>query len=612
MATARAWPAWFAMAALAALIAAPHPAGAASRRAERAVEAVAPRDAGAPIMAIVSLKSQQITIYDADGWILRAPVSSGQKGRETPAGVFSVIQKEAEHHSNLYDDASMPHMQRITWSGIALHGGPLPGYPASHGCVRMPYGFAERLFEKTRLGMRVIIAPGDAAPVEIAHPALFSPNPDAGAHAAALAAEAAEAARKADEARIAAVTAAREAARATVPVRRLENLKARAEAQLAAAEAALGAALSDEAKARAEDAKAKAAAKVAELQAQWDAAKAELQPKLDAVAPAREAAAAAESARAAATKAAREAARELEPVSVFISRKTQRLYVRRGFEPILESPVTILDADRPIGTHVFTAVARTDTGLRWSARVEACAADEPRPSRSAYASAAKSALDRIVIPQDVLDRIAPTASPRASLIISDEALSPETGKGTEFVAVLSNEPQGGLAMRQHPASPKSPTRAGATWGWNSDMRLSATASTLGVRSSGLRFLAGELGRLAPAARRPSDGRPQKPAAAALLRSEATQLLRPQNRAAARPLQRAAATPSKEGAGVFQTFGFHPPSGGHQCNRVRASRIEAGPDRHRISPQGGHVPSIWHYVSGCLRDASRYLPAAVAD
>ena len=101
-------------------------------------------------MAIVSLRNQRVTVYDANGWILRAPVSSGQKGRETPAGIFSVIQKEAEHYSNLYDDAYMPHMQRITWSGIALHGGPLPGYPASHGCVRMPYDFAERLFDETK------------------------------------------------------------------------------------------------------------------------------------------------------------------------------------------------------------------------------------------------------------------------------------------------------------------------------------------------------------------------------------------------------------------------------------------------------------------------------
>ena len=124
-------------------------------------------------MAIVSIKSQQVTIYDADGWILRAPVSTGIKGRETPAGVFSVVEKDKDHHSNLYDDASMPNMQRITWSGIALHGGPLPGYAASHGCVRMPYDFAEKLFDKTQVGMRVIIAPNDAEPVEFSDPVLF-------------------------------------------------------------------------------------------------------------------------------------------------------------------------------------------------------------------------------------------------------------------------------------------------------------------------------------------------------------------------------------------------------------------------------------------------------
>ena len=428
-----------AAAALAALIALPDPADAVKRHgrhAERAAETAAPRPAGAPIMAIVSIKSQRVTIYDADGWILRAPVSTGQRGRETPAGVFSVIQKEKDHYSNLYDDAYMPNMHRITWSGIALHGGPLPGHPASHGCIRLPYGFAGRLFETSSVGMRVIIAPGDATPVEIAHPALFSPKPDAGAHAAALAAEAAEAGRKADAARTAAATAAREAARARMPMRTLENLKARAEAELARAEAALEAANSDEAKAKAADAKAKAEAKVADLKAQWDAAMAELQPKLDAAASTKEAAAAAESARAAAAKAAREAARELEPVSIFISRKAQRLYVRRGFEPVLDVPVTIRDADRPIGTHVFTAVARTDAALRWTAVALNDMSD------------AKSALDRIVIPPEVLGRIAPTTAPRSSLIISDEALSRETGKGTEFVAVLSEEPQGGLAMRR--------------------------------------------------------------------------------------------------------------------------------------------------------------------
>ena len=100
-----------------------------------------------------------MTFYDADGWILRAPVSTGTTGRETPAGVFAVIEKDKDHHSTMYDDAWMPNMLRITWNGIALHGGPLPGYAASHGCVRMPFDFAAKVFDKAQIGMRVIIAP---------------------------------------------------------------------------------------------------------------------------------------------------------------------------------------------------------------------------------------------------------------------------------------------------------------------------------------------------------------------------------------------------------------------------------------------------------------------
>src|SRR6516162_9483021 len=173
-----------ALVSLAALIAANKPGDAASIRKEQWAES---RPVGEPIMAIVSLRDQQITVYDAKGWIVRAPVSSGQKGRETPAGIFSVLQKEAEHYSNLYDDAYMPHMQRLTWTGIALHGGPLPGYPASHGCIRVPYDFAERLFETTALGMRVIVAPGNAAPVAIDHPALFQPKAGPSAAAASAA-----------------------------------------------------------------------------------------------------------------------------------------------------------------------------------------------------------------------------------------------------------------------------------------------------------------------------------------------------------------------------------------------------------------------------------------
>ena len=123
------------------------------------------------MLAVVAIKEQWITVYDADGPILRAPISSGQTGLG-PIGVFSILQKEAEHYSNRYDDASMPFMERITWSGIALHAGALPGHPASHGFIRLPYGFAERLFGLTKLGMRVVVTRNNVAPVAISHPAL--------------------------------------------------------------------------------------------------------------------------------------------------------------------------------------------------------------------------------------------------------------------------------------------------------------------------------------------------------------------------------------------------------------------------------------------------------
>src|SRR3954463_10952516 len=138
-----------ALAAMAALTALTSGAAAKQARPAPSIEVMAPREAGEPIMAIVSIKSQQVSFYDADGWIMRAPVSTGVKERETPAGVFAVVEKDKDHHSSMYDDAWMPNMQRITWNGVALHGGPLPGYAASHGCVRMPYGFAEKLFDKT-------------------------------------------------------------------------------------------------------------------------------------------------------------------------------------------------------------------------------------------------------------------------------------------------------------------------------------------------------------------------------------------------------------------------------------------------------------------------------
>jgi multidrug efflux pump subunit AcrA (membrane-fusion protein) len=231
-------------------------------------------------------------------------------------------------------------------------------------------------------------------------------------------------------------------------MRKLELAKTRADAALAVAEKALAAAKTDQAKARGEDQKQKAAAKVEDLQTQLDAAKANAKSKLDAAAAAQDAAKAAETKKADAAKAASDAKLALEPVSVFISRATQKLYVRRNthkpapdgggevFDASIEVPVAIRNPEKRIGTHVFTAMARGDAGLRWTA-VTIDDADD-----------AKDALDRITIPQDVLDRIGPTALPRSSIVVSDEPLSAETNYRTEFVAVLSNQPQGGFITRE--------------------------------------------------------------------------------------------------------------------------------------------------------------------
>jgi hypothetical protein len=245
-------------------------------------------------MAIVSLENQRVTVYDNDGWIMRAPVSSGRKGYETPTGIYALIQKEVEHYSNLYEDGYMPFMQRITWSGIALHGGPLPGYPASHGCVRMPLEFAERLFDQTRIGMRVIVARNDPVPVEFRHPVLatidgariseaaMDPSTPPMAFSGAVpparsrpclqsiavqrAAEAKAAAARADATRLESVKKTLENSRISAAVHLAEPTKSRLELQVNVAQTALEAANSPEAQQAAEEAKAKMVAKLGRRQ----------------------------------------------------------------------------------------------------------------------------------------------------------------------------------------------------------------------------------------------------------------------------------------------------------------------------------------------------------
>jgi hypothetical protein len=496
------------------------PASAKNRRELAGDGVVASRPAGAPVMAIVSLSQQRVTVYDMDGPILQAPVSTGQTGYETPAGIYSVLEKKAEHYSNLYDDASMPFMQRLTWSGIALHAGVLPGYPASHGCIRMPLGFAERLFDRTKVGMRVIIVRDDISPAELVHPALFMPSsgeagvggpgptpglvpgdgatrvatasaePPAGpllglrALAAARSREAAGAAKKAEETRSAARNATIEAARASKAIRRAEAVKARAELQARQAEQLSGPEGSAAAE-RAQQAKGATAAALAAAQKQLESVQAEMQHKVDLALQLREQAKNAQEASAAAQEEAKEAARKLSPVSVFISRATQRLYVRQAREPLFESEVAIAHAERPLGTYVFTALAYTDgeVDLRWSAVSMyqdhgASASEVKRRDRQAAATpadlaGAKLALERIAIPAEARARISEVVSPGSTLIVSDEPLSRETGKGTDFIVLMSTEPQGGIKIRRRtPTAPEvryryqRPPYGNSPFGWS--------------------------------------------------------------------------------------------------------------------------------------------------
>src|SRR6185369_7893749 len=127
-----------------------------------------------PLIIAVSIDQQKVRVYDANGLYAESPVSTGMKGHPTPMGVFSVIQKHRLHHSNIYSNAPMPYMQRITWSGVAMHAGVLPGYPASHGCIRMPMAFAVKMWNWTKMGARVIITPGEITPASFSHPLLVA------------------------------------------------------------------------------------------------------------------------------------------------------------------------------------------------------------------------------------------------------------------------------------------------------------------------------------------------------------------------------------------------------------------------------------------------------
>jgi hypothetical protein len=448
------------------------------RRAEP-VAAANPAGPAAPLIAIASLNGQHITVYAGTEKIARSAISSGMSGHRTPTGVFSILQRNRYHESNIYSGAPMPYMQRLTWSGIALHEGNVPGYPASHGCVRLPSGFAQQLWGLGKLGMRVIIAPDAPVPFLIEHDRLptpiFSPareltveeqeaqraravrgarrtlplfalvSPAMAATDARLRMlnpiEAAEVEKR--RAALAAVDAAQvlierrqSAARAsageddaTADLREAERDIDDLERLLAEAQRRHGVVQSEEDRIQ-------TAASVSVVQEEIEAARRVRDERIAARRSASDAAfAAAHTARDAereaekAEFAAKSAQVGTEPVSVFVSRKAGRVFVRQGFTPLLEGDVTIADADRPIGTHVFTAIAVKGDGgeMQWSA--------VSVPEQGTAGLSARQALDRIELAPDIAAEVGRRVWTGATLIISDHGISSETGKGTDFVVL---------------------------------------------------------------------------------------------------------------------------------------------------------------------------------
>jgi peptidoglycan hydrolase-like protein with peptidoglycan-binding domain len=169
---------WLGVGALAVIIAAA-PADAKKRNPDKAKpdNGIADLDTSEPMVLVVSLKQQKLDIYRGTTLVTTSQVSTGMPGHATKAGIFSILEKQRFHHSNIYSGAPMPWMNRITWSGTALHAGVVPGYPASHGCIRLPFSFAPKLFKITTVGDNVIVARDRPVPQLIEHPALFQPLP---------------------------------------------------------------------------------------------------------------------------------------------------------------------------------------------------------------------------------------------------------------------------------------------------------------------------------------------------------------------------------------------------------------------------------------------------
>ena len=360
-----------------------------------------------PLQIVISIKKQQLTLYAGGQAVAHSQVSTGVPGHPTPQGIFSIIQKQIYHESNLYSSAPMPYMQRITWSGVAMHQGVVPGRPASHGCIRLPAAFAKRLWSITKIGARVIIAQDDVALAEIASPRLsaLAPSGDISAEAPL------------DKVRFATANMSDAPLKGSIDAApTVRSADARVEDVI---DQVVRGGMTDIASHSSDE-------EIAPPEKGGTLAS----PKDPLLRPG--------------------------PISVYISRKTGKLYVRKGFDEVFDAPVTIAQPERPLGTHVFTALQGDQSRLRWNvvslpiehivkkgkyvmtttARGEPLRRElEPPEYAVALPGNPNEALERIAIPDSALARMAELMSAGATLIVSDLGPSHETGRGTDFIVL---------------------------------------------------------------------------------------------------------------------------------------------------------------------------------
>jgi hypothetical protein len=409
-----------------------------------------------PLQIFISIDQQKLYLYSDGNLVAKTSVATGVPSLPTPLGVFSVIQKQIFHRSNIYSNAPMPFMQRITWSGVAMHEGEGIGHRASHGCIRMPHDFAVRLYHLTRLGARVIIARNELTPVDFADSHLFV-HRDMTPAPAEAAAPTVQTARSVDRSNATDASGATDESGAATPSNPTQSAASQVSAANSVAAAPITAATPAPAAESAPQADSAAANTQAIATNQLHGGIVTMPSAIDTDAqdptplplPKPNALVAA----AAATHA---------PISIFVSRKTQRIYVRQNFAPLFDAPISIEDPDRPLGTHVFTAMDYLSDGMtfRWNVvsfpaetqravrirdkgrmlerygrfRHREPIIEQPMPDAQPLQTP-EQALARIDVPQDVMDQISQLMVPGSSLVVSDQGLGPETGEGTDFIVI---------------------------------------------------------------------------------------------------------------------------------------------------------------------------------